>query len=77
MRSAEKRYYWLSLGKKVLGFDFLKESLILICSLVIFLNMWHLKDFLVHDGFIFKGNQLYIPEGILRLKIIQEMHNEG
>jgi hypothetical protein len=35
------------------------------------------EDFLVHDGFLFKGNRLRIFEESLRLKIIQEMHNEG
>ena len=29
------------------------------------------------DGFLFWGNQLCITESSLRLKIIQELHNEG
>lgn len=29
------------------------------------------------DGFLFHSNQLCIPEGSLRLKLIQELHNEG
>ncbi|KAJ0937806.1 putative nucleotidyltransferase, Ribonuclease H [Helianthus annuus] len=34
-------------------------------------------DFLVHDGFLFKENQLCIPNSSLRLQIIKEMHGEG
>ncbi|KAI3526019.1 hypothetical protein L1887_05170 [Cichorium endivia] len=35
------------------------------------------SDFLVHDGFLFKGNQLCIPDSSLRLQIIKELHGEG
>ncbi|KAJ0637244.1 putative nucleotidyltransferase, Ribonuclease H [Helianthus annuus] len=35
------------------------------------------SDFLLHDGFLFKGNQLCIPDSSLRLKIIKELHGEG
>ncbi|KAJ9555929.1 hypothetical protein OSB04_010543 [Centaurea solstitialis] len=35
------------------------------------------SDFLIHDGFIFKGNQLCIPDSSLRLQIIKELHSEG
>ena len=34
-------------------------------------------DFLLHEGFLFKGNQLCIPQCSLRLQIIQELHGEG
>nr|GEV61662.1 putative reverse transcriptase domain-containing protein [Tanacetum cinerariifolium] len=34
-------------------------------------------DFVLHDGFLFKGNQLCIPDSSLRLKIIKEFHSEG
>ena len=34
-------------------------------------------DFLIHDGFLFKGNQLCIPNSSLCLRVIQELHNEG
>nr|GEV73937.1 putative reverse transcriptase domain-containing protein [Tanacetum cinerariifolium] len=34
-------------------------------------------DFNIHDGFLFKGNQLCIPHTSLRLKIIKELHGEG
>lgn len=29
------------------------------------------------DGFLFKGIRLCVPDSILRLKIVQELHNEG
>ncbi|GKE29988.1 putative reverse transcriptase domain-containing protein, partial [Tanacetum coccineum] len=31
-------------------------------------------DFFLHDGFLFKGNQLCIPDSSLRLQIIKELH---
>ncbi|GJW92757.1 putative reverse transcriptase domain-containing protein [Tanacetum coccineum] len=34
-------------------------------------------DFFLHDGFLFKGNQLCIPDSSLRLQIIKELHSEG
>ncbi|PKI79014.1 hypothetical protein CRG98_000587 [Punica granatum] len=34
------------------------------------------SEFLLHDGFLFKGNQLCIPNCSLRLQIIKELHGE-
>ncbi|GJZ68694.1 putative reverse transcriptase domain-containing protein [Tanacetum coccineum] len=34
-------------------------------------------DFFLHDGFLFKGNQLWIPDSSLRLQVIKELHGEG
>ena len=34
-------------------------------------------DFLLHVGFLFKGNQLCVPDCSLRLRIIKELHGEG
>ena len=36
-----------------------------------------MSDFLLHEGFLFKGNQLCIPDSSLRLQIIRELHGEG
>ena len=41
------------------------------------MRMGERSDFLVHDGFMFKGNQLCFPNCSLRLCIIQELHSEG
>ena len=35
------------------------------------------SDFLLVDGFLFRGNQLCIPDCSLQLKILQELHGEG
>nr|GEW43799.1 putative reverse transcriptase domain-containing protein [Tanacetum cinerariifolium] len=34
-------------------------------------------NFFLHDGFLFKRNQLCIPDSSLRLQIIKELHGEG
>ncbi|XP_050207629.1 uncharacterized protein LOC126657049 [Mercurialis annua] len=34
-------------------------------------------EFLLHDRFLFKGNQLCIPENSLRMHIVLELHGEG
>ncbi|GJV32643.1 putative reverse transcriptase domain-containing protein [Tanacetum coccineum] len=38
---------------------------------------WEKSDFFLHNGFLFKGNQLCIPDSSLRLQIIKELHGEG
>lgn len=35
------------------------------------------NDYTLHEGFLFKGNQLCIPDCSLRPKIIKELHTEG
>ncbi|KAH9763915.1 Endonuclease [Citrus sinensis] len=35
------------------------------------------SDYHLHDQFLFKSNQLCVPNSSLRLKIISELHNEG
>ena len=34
-------------------------------------------EYVLQEGFLFKGNQLCIPDCSLRTQIIQELHNEG
>ncbi|GJW31823.1 putative reverse transcriptase domain-containing protein [Tanacetum coccineum] len=34
-------------------------------------------NFFLHNGFLFKGNQLCIPDSSIRLQIIKELHGEG
>ena len=41
------------------------------------MRMGERTNFLMHEGFLFKGNQLCIPYCSLRLRIIQELHGEG
>jgi hypothetical protein len=63
-----------------LGFEFLKDYL---CSDPFFgpilgdVTSGAKSDFGLYNGFLFKGNQLCISNFSIRLKIIQECHNEG
>lgn len=34
-------------------------------------------DFVLHNGFLFKGRRLCIPDCSLRQQVVQELHNEG
>lgn len=34
-------------------------------------------DYAIHDGFLFKGLRVCVPDCSLRLQIVQELHNEG
>jgi hypothetical protein len=68
-----------SMKMKVLGFEFVKDAL---CIDPFFgpLNNEVIENqsyYRFHDGFVFKRTQFCVPEGSLRLKIIQELHNEG
>ena len=70
----------ITMQTKVLGFDLFRE---LLSSDPYFgpimddVATRKRFDFLIHDGFLFKGNQLCIPDSSLRLRVIQELHNEG
>jgi hypothetical protein len=37
----------------------------------------HRSDFILHNGYLFHGLQLCIPNCSLRQQIISELHNEG
>ena len=65
---------------QVLRFDTFRElyasdpyfALILEDVVAGFCSYYHL-----HDEFLFKSNQLCVPDSSLRLKIIAKLHNEG
>lgn len=49
-----------------------------------FHEIWHkcsihdvVADYLIQSGFLFKGNQFCVPQGSLRLHLIQEHHGNG
>ncbi|XP_050124623.1 uncharacterized protein LOC126601899 [Malus sylvestris] len=69
-----------TMRNQVLGFDSLQESLSVdpyFGPILRDVAFGLRSDFLMHAGFLFKGNQLCIPESSLRLKIVSELHNEG
>jgi hypothetical protein len=35
------------------------------------------NKFILNDGFVFRANKLYIPEGSVRLLLLQEAHGGG
>lgn len=65
---------------KVLGFEVLKEQY---QDDEYFSKLWEecskgpFNRFLLQDGFLFRDNQLCIPEGSLREVIIKEAHDGG
>lgn len=69
-----------SMKMKVLDFEFVKYAL---CTDPFFsplLNnevIENQSDYRLHDGFLFEGTQLCVPEGSLRLRIIQELITKG
>ncbi|GJV56718.1 hypothetical protein Tco_1457723, partial [Tanacetum coccineum] len=46
-------------------------------SLLVTMQAGEKLDFFLHDGYLFKGNQLCIPDSSLCLQIIKELHGEG
>ena len=68
------------LDTKFLGFDHIKEiykddldfsHIYQECS-----KEGH-KDFFIHDGFLFKGKRLYVPQGSLRQSLVRKAHEGG
>ena len=65
---------------EVLGFDSFCDLLDIdlnFSPILVVVCIGEKSDFLLHDGFLFKGNQLCVPDYSLRLRIIQELHGEG
>ncbi|GJZ30242.1 putative reverse transcriptase domain-containing protein [Tanacetum coccineum] len=70
----------VSMQVDVLGLDVIREQLTLdpyFSNVLQGVQSGQKPDFNIHDGFLFKGNQLCIPDTSLRLKIIKELHGEG
>lgn len=66
---------------EVVGFDYVKDTY---TGDEDFGNIWtkccnkeFVIDFLIHDGFLFKGTQLCIPRSSLREYLIRELHAGG
>jgi hypothetical protein len=65
---------------EVLGFEFIKDLLLtnpFYRPIVGDVTSRVRCDYGLYNGFLFKEHQLCIPDCSLRLKIIQERHNEG
>jgi hypothetical protein len=70
----------VTMTNEVLGFDFIKELLhtdSFFGPIMDEIAGGARSDYGVYNGFLYKGHQLCIPDCSLRLKIIQERHNEG
>lgn len=77
---SRRSYLLVTMNTKVVGFDSIRD---LLSSDPYFgpitrdVAVGKRTTFIMQDGFLFRGNQLCIPEGSLRLKIIKELHDEG
>lgn len=77
---SRRENFLTTMKNQVLGFDSLCELLFENSYFGPILNEVAAglrSDFILHDGFLFKGNRLCIPTSSLRLKIISEVHNES
>ncbi|KAK0596016.1 hypothetical protein LWI29_012015 [Acer saccharum] len=62
------------------GFESLRELIVVdpyFANIMSNLGTTAHSDFLLVDGFLFRGNQLCVPKSSLRMKIISELHGEG
>jgi hypothetical protein len=70
----------VTMKNEILGFYFIKELLhtdSFFGPIMEEVVVGARSDYGVYNGFLFKGHQVRIPNCSLRLKIIQERHNEG
>ena len=70
----------VTMQNEVLGFEFIKDLLItdpFFGPIVGDVTSGVRSDYGLYNGFLFKRRQLCIPDCSLRLKIIQNRHNEG
>ncbi|KAM1151902.1 hypothetical protein ACFX19_035174 [Malus domestica] len=75
-----RKYLLGSMRIQVLGFDSLKDLLKtdpFFSTIVEDVEDGTRTDHVLHERFLFKENQLCILESSLRLRIIQDLHNEG
>jgi hypothetical protein len=69
-----------TMTSEVIGFELLKDSLSIdpfFSPILEDVSTRAQGGFVLHNGFLFKGTQLCILEGSLRLKIIKERHDKG
>lgn len=69
-----------TLSVEIIGFDLLPEYYAADPFFMKVLNELgdgKSQDYLLMNGYLFKGNQLCLPEGSLRLFVIQELHGGG
>jgi len=59
------------LDTQYLGFDHIKEFD------KDYLNLCGHKNFFIHDGFLFKGKRLCVPQGSLRQSLVRDAHEGG
>ncbi|GJZ00487.1 RNA-directed DNA polymerase [Tanacetum coccineum] len=71
----------VSISSKVLGFDSIKELYAIDKD---FGNIWmeleikqHRGEFILLDGYLFKGNRLCIPKTPLKSQLVKEIHAKG
>ena len=77
---SQKTSLLTTMKSEVIGFELLKDSLSIdpfFGPIMEDVSTGAQGNFALHNGFLFKGTQLCIPEESLQLKIIKERHNEG
>ncbi|XP_026434908.1 uncharacterized protein LOC113332594, partial [Papaver somniferum] len=79
---SRRRHLLATIRNESFAFDYIKE---IYAEDGDFKSLWEqcsslvhgFDDFLIQDGFLFKGNRLCIPNGSLRLHLIRELHGSG
>ncbi|KAK0596671.1 hypothetical protein LWI29_017912 [Acer saccharum] len=69
-----------TMGVIIPGFDLFRYLMVTdpyFAAIMIAVQAGEKSDFLLVDGFLFRGNQLCIPDCSLRLEILQELHGEA
>ena len=69
----------IAIRLEVLGFNSFHDLLdthLYFSLILVVVHMGEKPDILLHDGFLFKGNQFCVPDCSLRLHIIHEFYGE-